>query len=286
MALALILLPVAGDMPAAGLSLPVPSPRGVAATVPTVTVPPVSVPSVTTPQVTTPQVTTPSVTTPSVTTPRVTTPTVTTPRVITPTVTTPHITTPPVNRPVSSPSVGAPRITAPAVGAAGSGAPSALRGSGSAAHASEPSSTSSPGSPAGPVGAVTAGGSAAGATGGLAATGGPRASANLARRLTPSAADAVLGKSLRVPGKHASPAVWTRYLRRLVGRLGGCLSAVAPQARRILVWRTGFGGGPAGSQRQVARRLGVGIVRERRLEREAATELRTTTSAGGCGRPG
>jgi Flp pilus assembly protein TadD len=79
--------------------------------------------------------------------------------------------------------------------------------------------------------------------------------------------------------------VWTRYLRRLVERLGGCLSAVSPRARRILVWRTGFGGGHASSQRQVASRLGVGIVRERRLEREAATELRTTAPASGCSGP-
>jgi hypothetical protein len=99
------------------------------------------------------------------------------------------------------------------------------------------------------------------------------------------AAARALPESLRPPGERASSKVWTRYLRRLVGGLRGCLAAVPPRARKLLVWRTGIGGGATFSQRQVAHMLHTSLGRERRLERRAAVTLQRTASAGGCGGP-
>jgi hypothetical protein len=96
-------------------------------------------------------------------------------------------------------------------------------------------------------------------------------------------ARAVSGKgNLKPPNKNASAKAWNRYLRRLVRALGGCVSSLAPQAQRIIMWRTGHGPGRGESEKQVARRLGTSLRRERKLESQAAQALRAA-AAGRCG---
>ena len=97
-------------------------------------------------------------------------------------------------------------------------------------------------------------------------------------------ARAVSGKgSLKPPKKNASAKAWNRYLRRLVRALGDCVSSLTPQAQQILMWRTGQGPGRGESEKQVARRLGTTLSRERRLESRAAQALRLASAAGRCG---
>jgi Sigma-70, region 4 len=97
-------------------------------------------------------------------------------------------------------------------------------------------------------------------------------------------AGAVSGNgNLKPPKKNASAKAWNRYLRRLVRVLGECVSSLTPQAQQILTWRTGHGPGRGESEKQVARRLGVTLSRERRLESRAAQALRLASAAGRCG---
>lgn len=60
------------------------------------------------------------------------------------------------------------------------------------------------------------------------------------------------------------------------------MAALAPQAREILVWRTGLGTGRAEGRLQVARLLGTSVPRERSLEQRAAAQLRRTAAPRGC----
>ena len=103
-------------------------------------------------------------------------------------------------------------------------------------------------------------------------------------RVSRAERSAVSGKGpLKPPKKNASAKAWNRYLSRLVRVLGACVSSLAPQAQRIIMWRTGHGRGRGESEAQVARRLGTSLRRERKLESQAARALRVAAADGRCG---
>ncbi len=74
-----------------------------------------------------------------------------------------------------------------------------------------------------------------------------------------------------------------RRLRRVVSRFAGCLGAVAPGQRRVLVLRSGAGAGEPLSRRAVALRLDTTVRQVARTERRGLERLRAVASAGGCG---
>jgi hypothetical protein len=69
-----------------------------------------------------------------------------------------------------------------------------------------------------------------------------------------------------------------------VARLAGCLYAVPPFERRVLVLRAGPGRARALSRVAVARRLDVSRRRVRHSERRGLRRLRATNREAGCGR--
>lgn len=75
----------------------------------------------------------------------------------------------------------------------------------------------------------------------------------------------------------------TKYLRGLVDQLSGCLSALAPQAQRVLVLRAGIGIGRSYTPSQVASKLHVSAAYEGRVQRAAVTALQTEARDGTCG---
>lgn len=254
----------------------------------------VGVPSVTTPQVDVPSIRTPSITTPIVSTPVATIPSVSTPSVSTPPVNTPPVPTPPVTVPsvpapvpsVPVPAVAAPSLPTPAVTAPSSPAPRATQVP--IPRQSSPPATGSARPAAGeaapqarPAGSGTA--AVSSATHAATTSGAERRTEHRGRRLARAQAVAGWG-GLRPPSRRAGSAVWTRYLRRLVHTLGGCLASLTPGARQILIWRTGLGGGRTFTERQAATRLGTTVAHERRLEQTAAIALRLAAGTGRCGR--
>jgi hypothetical protein len=76
----------------------------------------------------------------------------------------------------------------------------------------------------------------------------------------------------------------TRRLRRLVGRLHGCLGLLDGQARRLLSLRAGLHG-PARSAAATARILHVSARREARFERRAVRALGRSAATGCAGSP-
>ena len=247
-------------------------------TVPTASVPPVTVPSVSTPVGTTPSVTTPRVTTPARTTPSLSVPSVTTPPVSTPVATVPSVTTPPMGAPSGtaparttaskvSALVGGATRSAQASGAPGdpaSAAPDTAAPAGGAAGALPAAALSSAGTP-GTTGVAGVAGVAADAHSALARgrDGAPRHASARARRL--------------------AAARESRRLRRLVGRLHGCLGTLGVGARRLLTLRAGLHG-PAHSAAAAARILRVSAGREARLERLALVALQRSAGTG-CADP-
>jgi hypothetical protein len=67
-----------------------------------------------------------------------------------------------------------------------------------------------------------------------------------------------------------------------VQRLDGCLPALAPRVRRVIVLRAGVGSAPAHSRIGVARRLDLPVKRVGRLERRGLRILRRAGRASGC----
>jgi hypothetical protein len=231
-------LPLAEAVP----QFTVPSVTVPSVTVPSVTVPSVSIPVATTPPVTTPEVTTPSVTSPSATVPSVSVPSATTPRVSTPVGTVPSVTTP---KRVAAPSTtGQVRTTSSQV--------------------------------SGAVGAGAAGGS--GATGTANGVSSASQTANELRGTGASGARPRSPRALRLAAAHENLAAAheNRRLRRLVGRLRGCLGTLDAGPRRLLTLRAGLHGRPQ-SATATARILHISLQREDRLERLAVTALARRT---------
>src|SRR5437588_653957 len=77
-----------------------------------------------------------------------------------------------------------------------------------------------------------------------------------------------------------------RYLRRLVTRLQGCLSVIAPEEARVLMLRTGVGVGRSYRSGEVARILGITSTRENQIERRAAAALQTAAGERSCAAAG
>ena len=73
-----------------------------------------------------------------------------------------------------------------------------------------------------------------------------------------------------------------RKLRRLVSRLKGCLSSLAPRQTEVLVLRTGLGLKHAYTRRQVARILHVSLPQEGNIERQAVAGLNSAAAGGRC----
>ncbi len=217
-----------------------------------------SLPSVSTPSVTIPSVTVPSVSTPSVTIPSLTVPSVSTPSVTIPSVTVPS---------VSTPSVSTSSVTAP------SGSMHSL-------------ATSSEGSPAATSSPGTAGAGAPSSSG----SDSPSSGSGAAPMATPSASQlAFLGRSgngseqAATSGAAGRGADTTKYLRRLVDQLSGCLSALAPQAQRVLVLRAGIGTAHSYTPSQVAAMLHISVAYEGKVQRAGVTALQTAAQDGTCG---
>jgi tetratricopeptide (TPR) repeat protein len=228
-----------------------------------------------------------SLTTPSVSVPQATVPPAGTPTVSAPPLSAPSLSTPSLPTPAGTvPSVSIPQATAPSVSTTNSSTPrSGVSGASRQSAASlgrqaatEPArltDTASGSDSTGPPSAFSA----------SEAAGGEPGSASTALSLPAERARAVSGAGdFKPPNKNASASNWTRYLRRLVGTLRGCLSSLTPHAQRILGWRTGEGASHAQSEVQVARRLGTNLTRVRHLESDAATALRLSAATGGCGR--
>jgi hypothetical protein len=102
-------------------------------------------------------------------------------------------------------------------------------------------------------------------------------------------ADAIRGR--HGAGRRESPrahrlgaARETRRLRRLVGRLHGCLGVLDGRARRLLSLRAGLHG-PARSAAATARILHVSARREARFERRAVRALGRSAATGCAGPP-
>jgi HAD domain in Swiss Army Knife RNA repair proteins len=241
-----------------------------------------------------PQVTTPEVSVP-VTAPNVgplpatpVTPPVTVPPPAPPPVTVPKVTTPPsVEVPVPKPAL--PRVeigpspSAPSAGGSGGGGGGRLPSLPLLGGGDSPTAGSSP---------------LAGAGLPLAGTGVPLA-AGSALLEAPAAgrASGQAGAQLGLPSRRelaaASPAQRRRILRRVfdepargdrLRRLRetlldnqGCLGALPDRGRRALIMRAGLFGRQPASRRTIARRLGITLARELRLE---VTTLRRLTSAG------
>jgi hypothetical protein len=74
-----------------------------------------------------------------------------------------------------------------------------------------------------------------------------------------------------------------RRLRRTVQRLDGCLSALGPRVRRVLVLRAGIGGARPHSRAGVARILRIRVPRVARLERRGVRRLQGLDRVTGCG---
>ncbi len=206
-----------------------------------------SLPSVSTPAVSTPSVTIPSISTPAVSTPAVTIPSVSTPAVSTPSVSTPSVST----HSLATPSGGSPAATS-SPGSAGAAAPA------SDSPAATSSGSSGSGSPSSGSGAAAPGASQL----------------------------AFLGRSSNTSEQAATGsagAASTKYLRELVTQLSRCLSALAPQAQRVLVLRAGIGIAHSYTRNQVASMLHVSMAYEGRVQRAAVTALQTAAQHGTCG---
>jgi hypothetical protein len=93
------------------------------------------------------------------------------------------------------------------------------------------------------------------------------------------------GAHRRARGAHepAPPERRERRLRRIVTRLSGCLDAIGPSRRRVLVLRSGLGPRRPQTRAGVADRLDTTIRRVARTERRGLRELRYAARVGRCG---
>jgi len=192
----------------------------------------------------------------------------------------PSVQVPQVQVPRLSPAPSLPKAQAPTVGVPAVKLPSLP--SGGRALARRPGG-------AVPAGGATAGGNGSGASGsgkaGSSAPGGSSGSlrsssstGGVARVASPSAA----GRPLSARQRRAREARKQRALRRDVRRLRGCLDAVSPFERQVLVLRAGLAG-RAHSRSEVARVLDTSAPRVHRGERSGVQGLREAARSTGCG---
>ncbi|HET6865654.1 MAG TPA: hypothetical protein VFH80_07010, partial [Solirubrobacteraceae bacterium] len=221
---------------------------------PSVTTPsvPVPVPTVPVPTVPVPTVPVPTVPVPTVSTPTLPTPTAPAPSLPTPSVPTPSVSTPP---------------TAPVPSTSGAGVSKPLGSAGSRPAAS--SETSS-------VPSGTGVGSSKGAPG---YGGSPSASGYATADAAHRQAGGRAPRARRHPNRQQS---LQQKLVALVSQLRGCLASIPARQKRLLILRTGVGGGQAHSPRQVARILHVSARRESRIEQAAVTRLRKADARTSC----
>jgi hypothetical protein len=274
---------VAGLAAVVALSVDDDSRAQVTLTTPRVATPPIGVPSLTIPPV---RVQLPSVGVPgtSVQTPPVTiqTPQVTTPQVQVPSVEAPAVSAPSTGAPsVSTPRVpvpsspAAPRVpdlpdarTPPVSGDGGAGPPPLLPLTGSRGTAAAGGSGSAgAGAPAGASGAGSA----------LAGLGVPNAAA--LRDASPARRAQLVHLAWDVPLRGAK----LRRLRSTLAAYSGCLDDLSPRGRRVLRLRAGAGTADPVSRRVIARRLGVSLRRELRVESRALGHLESAGERGLCG---
>lgn len=233
---------------------------GLTITVSTVTSPTVTAPAVTTPTVTVPK--TPAVTTPTVTVPKipaVTTPTVTVPR-------TPRLpSTPTASTPVSAPkTTPAPRLSLPSTPRLPSTTNTSPIGG---------TRQSAPASALGGVPLLGAGGPA----GAVAVGGQPIASSGFDLRPgSPALATGELAALAR------GGVLDSESLAAVLSQLQGCFYAISAMERRVLMLRSGLGGGPVFSRRAAGRVLGMSTAKVGRLERRGLRTLAGTAAHGGC----
>jgi hypothetical protein len=211
----------------------------------------------------------PSVPTVSVTLPPVPTVSVTLPPVPTVSVPVPVPSLPP------APTVAAPPVVAHQLPVVSAPSGSALNASAPAGATTTPSSHSvSRAAPLGSGGRPAPTSSArSGRTG--AASGRSASSRATARSRSATAAAAR-------PAAHRRAVRRERRLRRVVGRLRGCLDGLPVLERRVLVLRAGVGPGGPRSRARVARGTNLSTRRVARLERRGLRRLRDL-ARGGCG---
>ena len=271
----------------------------------------VSVPPVTTTTTTVPQVTGPSTTVTAPSTPvtpktTVTTPTVTTPAPPpTPKVTTPKVTTPKVTpkstptTPNSGPGSGsgaAQKIVTDVTGTVGGGGGGSSSGSSAPAKAVTglaSTGTAALGSTGAGAGSGTATSGAGSGNAALQALGffggasGPGGSAGPGGPGAPGGGSGGGQNVFAAGGRRGGlPPTLTdaqaRQLRSALLLLEGCMSAIAPLDRQVLLMRAGAGGTPPLARDQVAKRLGVPARQVRLSERRGLSGLRTAAAETGC----
>jgi hypothetical protein len=104
-------------------------------------------------------------------------------------------------------------------------------------------------------------------------------SAAALRKATPAGRRQLLRQAWDAPLRRAK----LRRLRHTLATYGDCLDELSAQGRRTLVLRAGLGSGRPASRRAVARRLGVPLKRELRVESGALRKLTSAGRAGLCG---
>jgi len=223
----------------------------------------ISVPTVSTPAVSVPTVTVPPVTVPTVSVPTISAPTPTVSNAIVPTVTVPPVKSPPVSLPsVTTPSVSTPPIRVPTVTdhTPSTSAVPAGTGSGPSPRSALPDGTS----PA----------SSSSAT---------RPAETTARTTGYSSAVASTRDSTRAAEPRGHRRSLTRQqLAKLVSNLRGCLSAITPRQKKVLVLLTGLGRRRSYPARQAAQILRVSLTRELRIEQAAIAELKRASRLTDC----
>ena len=98
-------------------------------------------------------------------------------------------------------------------------------------------------------------------------------------RAAPAASGA---RSAAAKARHAQVHAGKRHDPRLVARLRGCLSAIAPDEARALMLRSGVGVRRSYRAGEVARMLGITSARENQIERRAAAALQTAAGERSC----
>jgi len=182
----------------------------------------------------------------------------------------PSVQVPQVQVPRLSPAPSLPKAQAPTVGVPAVKLPSLP--SGGRALARRPGG-------AVPAGGATVGGNGSGASGsGKAGSSVPGGSSGSLR----SSSSSSTGGVARVASPSAREARKQRALRRDVRRLRGCLDAVSPFERQVLVLRAGLAG-RAHSRSEVARVLDTSAPRVHRGERSGVQGLREAARSTGCG---